>query len=143
MPRQVAKDIDITSKDSRKDVEVRSAPYWYAIEQRLHLGYRKSRKGGVWLVRQYIDNGQYRRGKPFAVADDNLPANGDSVLSFNQARTRALKDHAKELTPAGPLTVRQACAAYIEFLRAEKKTADDAEQRLARHVLPSIGDTAV
>ena len=51
------------------------------------------------------------------------------------------RSHAAALAPtppSGPVTIRQACERYVAYLKAEKRTGDDAELRLARHVYPDI-----
>jgi integrase len=44
---------------------------------------------------------------------------------------------------AGRMTVREACDEYIEYLYAERKTAEESEGRLAKHVYPVLGDKRV
>jgi integrase len=66
------------------------------------------------------------------------------TLTYEQASEKA-----RLLAGAGPakrttaLTVREAIDDYIAFLRAHKKTADDARVRLARWVLPLLGDRPI
>jgi integrase len=75
-------------------------------------------------------------------ADDEVAADGVEVLSFEQAVGR-VRDAFAAKPPAGPMTVREACDSYVAFLKAERRTGADAEQRLARHVLPKLGDRPV
>jgi site-specific recombinase XerD len=111
---------------------------------RAHLGYRRNtgKEEGCWLLRTYRD-GRYRI-EELGRADDVRKADGDTVLSFEQAA-----DKARGLVGAGPakrttaLTVREAIDGYIAFLRAHKKTADDARTRLARWVTPLLGDRPI
>jgi integrase len=65
------------------------------------------------------------------------------VLSFQQAQKKVRALFVAGSTPAGPLTVRQAVERYVAYLRAKKKTGTDAANRLAKHVLPTLGDRPV
>lgn len=136
MARQVDRDSDISSKAKRADLDVRYAPYWADVDRGLHLGYRKTAAGGEWLTRQYLGAGKYRRGPVLGVADDLSLANDGAILSFDQARKRALKDRSAGTGPAGPLTCRQAFERYVDYLKAAKKNelqACEARTAFARH----------
>ena len=75
MTRQVDETIKLTSRAVRAELEPRYPPYWNSLDQGLHLGYRKSATGGLWLTRTYIGKGKYRRGEVLGVADDMSAAN--------------------------------------------------------------------
>jgi integrase len=143
-------DAKLGSREARRELTP-GRRYYRAIEEGLHLGYRKARKrgektGGKWLVRIYLGAEKYRL-QGIGIADDTLDANGKEVLNFAQAQAKARKlfvGGKRSADPNGePLTVAQACANYIEFLRAAKKTAVDTEQRLANHFLPKLGGRLV
>jgi site-specific recombinase XerD len=125
--------------------------HWRAIDAGLHLGYWRGERGGSWLLRRYIGAqnilGENGAKKLYTVetigrADDTLDADGHSVLNFNQAQAVARERFAAANKPASAvaaeLTVKAACEAYIKFLRAERKTADDTESRLRLHVYPDV-----
>jgi integrase len=124
--------------------------HWMTIDAGLHLGYRRARdggqkRGGKWILRWR--NGTYRK-ETFASADDTLDADGAIVLSFFQAQARARERYivlkrGEAGSPDAPLTVKVACERYVEYLKAEKKTGDDTEQRLAKHVYPLIGSVLI
>jgi hypothetical protein len=139
-------DAKIESPSKRAALKPSPVPYWRAIDIGLHLGYRKGKDGGRWVGRKHIGR---RDGKaPYAwhtlagCADDNRPADGVAVLSYAQA-VAAVREVFAAPKPTGPLTVREACASYVAYLKAEKRTGADAEQRLAKHVLPRLRDRLV
>ncbi len=113
------------------------------VPGKLALGYRRTHKGapGTWLVRIYrgsngVGGGKYTK-RPLGLADDYADADGYSVLSYAQAAALAAG------RPAGPLTVALACEAYVEALAAKGQPTGDAEGRIKRHVLPTLGDLRV
>ena len=71
----------VTTKNARSGL----APglYWRGIDPDVHLGYRKSRRGGGWIVRWRHGAG-YKQA-PLATADDALERDGAHVLSYAQA----------------------------------------------------------
>ncbi|MHB1206580.1 MAG: hypothetical protein ACYCZX_13505, partial [Rhodospirillaceae bacterium] len=138
--------------------------YWRAIDPGLHIGYRKSKNGGVWVARWYLRGVQpqshqadgtvykHSRGKAYhhetlkGMTDDKGEADGLAVLSFAQAQKRVRELYAASnapSSPTGPITVKTAIERYIAYLKAEKKTGADAEQRLALHVSRELGGQAV
>lgn len=143
---RTVRDANLETRTARSRLKVSGRPYYRAIDTGLHLGYRKGKTGGKWVVRRYIGSQSYEVETLDAIPDDVLDGDGAAVLNFGQAQAKARELFAARnagLRPAGPLTVTQACAAYVEYLRAEKKTGGDAEQRIAKHVLPALGDRPV
>jgi integrase len=143
---RTVRDASLESRTARSRLKVRGKPYFKAIDPGLHLGYRKGKTGGKWVTRWYTGGQQYRVATIDGIADDTQDADGVAVLSYAQAqeKARALFVAAKRGgIDAGPLTVEQACNSYIEFLRAERKTADDAASRLGKHVYPKLGKRPV
>jgi integrase len=143
-------DAKIESKSSREKARLKTSPvpYWRALDPGLHIGYRKRKDGGVWVGRQYV--GQRPNQAPYkwctlpGCTDDNAPADGVAVLSYEQA-VKLVRQWAapEQVEPAGPMTVRQACESYVTWLKAHKKTGNDAELRIAKHVLPRLGDKVI
>jgi integrase len=159
MTRSVT-DARIETPAARAKLKISPTPYWRALDHGLHLGYRKTAKGGRWLARWYLrgikpeheqsDGTVYKHagGKAYkhttlpGITDDNQPADGAGVLNFAQAQKKARELFAKAMAPslpAGPLTVREATTRYVKYLKADRKTGRDTEQRLAKHVLPQLG----
>jgi integrase len=138
MPRNLI-EAPLTTPTARRGLAV--GVHWRAIDPEVHLGYRRGARGGRWLVRWRTEAQRYRQ-QVLATADDALPADGNSVLAFNQAVLRArdlvVEHRADEAASAsGPvLTVRDTIEDYIA--ERERNGGDrrrDARSRLGRHVL--------
>lgn len=139
---RTVRDLNLETRSARARLRISGKPYFRAIDPRLHLGYRKGKTGGKWVVRWYIGDQQYRLETIHGIADDHEDADGAAVLSYGQAQAKA-RELAKGKNGGlpSPLTVKAICEDYIEYLRAEKLTADDAEGRLRKHVYPVLGGT--
>ncbi|HET9935036.1 MAG TPA: hypothetical protein VFQ29_01065 [Methyloceanibacter sp.] len=55
----------------RRKLKASGRPYWRAIGKGLHIGYRKGKTDGVWVVRRYL-GGQTYKLETIAEADDIL-----------------------------------------------------------------------
>src|SRR5262245_5417181 len=97
-------------------------PHWNTlVAGRDHLGWQRwpGDKAGRWVLRR-------RRGgdysvEPIGTADDDksVRADGLSVLTYEQARHKAVERSAgAERRPAGRLTVQRAVADYVDHLAA-------------------------
>lgn len=120
--------------------------HWRELDRGVHLGYRRGRRGGEWLVR-YRDGAGYKR-LDLGTSDDVLTADGKSVFSYGQAIAEARRKveaarAAAVVAAAGPVpTVRSVIEAYIAKReaaearqRAGKPLMRDARSRLTKHVL--------
>lgn len=121
-----------------RDLETRSArlskfavakkPVFLKIGVGLHLGYRRNRTAGTWVVR-VIAGRDWTRA--IGTADDFEEANGVDVLTYYQAQdkarelARASQDGAKPIT-AGPITVGEALDAYETDLKSRGGDAENA-----------------
>lgn len=133
-------DAPLTTREARK--RLADGLYWRSLDPDVHLGYRKSKRAGVWLVRWRTADG-YKR-KQIGTADDQISV---GTLDFAKATTAARKEVelvrieavAEEAGPAA--TVRSAVEAYIAFRnaretrRAGRPTRSDAARRLERYVI--------
>jgi integrase len=144
---RTVRDAKLESRASREKLKVAGKPYYRAIDQGLHVGYRKGKTGGQWVMRAY-DGAQKYTVLKIGVADDALDADGATVLSFAQAqniaRDRFLKGKRNEAgLPAevGPYTVKQCMHDYLERLDREGKTGADARRRAEALIVPSLGAT--
>lgn len=129
------RDTQLESRASREKLEARGKPYYRSIAQGLHLGYRKGKTGGNWVVRQYVGDEEYKV-ETIAHADDKLDADGERVLNFWQAQEWARGVHRRvSEKSAGPaLTVRLVVEEYLAAREAANLRDDG--YRLKQHVLP-------
>lgn len=134
------KEATISTRNARAKLPV--GLHWRGIDNGVHLGYRKGKRGGTWVARWR--NGEGYRQAPLGAADDNLKA---GTLDFDAAirAARAAVEEARTeaaAAAAGPaLTVASAVSDYISrrdaraCARAGRPVRSDAAQRLGRHVL--------
>jgi integrase len=129
---------------SRRRLKAGRQPHWHTIvAARDHLGYQRriEDKVGRWLLRRRRA-GHYSM-EPIGTADDARQADGISVLSFDQARAKAVELASTETRPAGRITVAKAVADYVDFLRSQGRNTYHAESTAAVHILPRLGDQEV
>lgn len=114
--------------------------HWRGIDADVHLGYRKGKRTGKWMVRWYEGAGRYRQA-PLGTANDVFEADGVNTLSFDQAKSRAvetvrLKRLEARAAAQGPApTIRSAVEAYIAVRETREGRKRDARLRLTKHVL--------
>lgn len=113
-----------------KDVAVRRKPYFETIAPGIALGYRRNRRGGVWVVRATNGRGKHWI-ETFAVADDHEVANGDTVMSYSQALKHApivaRGSSADSHGSKKPITVEHAIDAYEADLLARGRSKYNAK----------------
>jgi integrase len=119
MPRTV-RDAQLESRAARSRLKPRGDPYYRAIEEGLHLGYRKPKSGaGKWVARFYIGKDAGYEYEPLGPADDYSDADGTIILSYKQAQALArerLVARARAGVARGPLTVTDALDLYVKTL---------------------------
>jgi integrase len=97
--------------------------YFHEIRTGLALGFRRNQGAGMWLVRVAKGDGSNWQ-KKFALADDIEPANGVTIMSYEQALARAPifagVDNGVALDK--PITVAQAIDAYALDLVARNQS---------------------
>ncbi|TIX84646.1 MAG: site-specific integrase [Mesorhizobium sp.] len=121
--------------------------HWRGLNPDVHLGYRKQKRGGRWLVRWYQGGQKYKQETLGTADDGKLEADGVACLTFEQAKAAAARHvsakRADDLASVdGPApTVRLAVDAYLILRDAreldqdgEKGARRDARLRLTRHV---------
>jgi integrase len=133
MPRQV-KDAKLQTRTARAKLKRQSKPRFREIDPGLHLGYRKGKTGGKWLVRIYLGDGVYRN-QTFATADDNADADGVFVLTYGeaQAKARAIAQEvlaAEEGLHIGPYSVKAALDDYLKELEREGRDQRETRRRI-------------
>ncbi|MBW8752543.1 MAG: integrase, partial [Sphingomonadales bacterium] len=116
--------------------------YWRGIDPEVHLGYRKGKRGGVWLVRWR--NGTGYRQDGLGTADDEI---AEGTLTYSDAmkaahqKVEAARREAMALANGPAQTVRSAVAAYVaerdarESNRKGRQVRSDAAHRLERYVI--------
>ncbi|MFL6759448.1 integrase [Sphingomonas sp.] len=129
----------ITTREQRK--KLASGVHWRGVDPEVHLGYRKGKRGGSWLVRWY-DGKKYQQ-RTFGTADDELR---EGTLDFAGAVKEARQVVEKErrtarAAAAGPLlSVRLAVETYMasrdarDCARKGRTVRSDASSRLSRYV---------
>ncbi|MGX9575783.1 tyrosine-type recombinase/integrase [Mesorhizobium sp. f-mel] len=142
MARRV-RDATLDSKEARAKLKPRGKPYFKSIGPGLHVGYRKGKEAGRWVVRMYVGDQEYRV-ETIADADDKLDANGGSILTFWQAQDKAREIHKAMSGEAGKVagayTVKEAVEDYLQWMEGARKSAKDARYRAEALILPEIGD---
>jgi integrase len=147
MARRV-RDKDIETREARRKLKQSGKPYWRSIGKGLHVGFRKGKTGGVWVVRHYIGN-QHYKVETIATADDIEDADGERVLDFWQAQeaARAIRPAVgsggrSRWSSVKGYTVANAVTDYLEYLET-KATHRISRQRFEAFVLPILGDRPV
>lgn len=130
----------ITTREARKRLP--AGLYWRGIDPEVHLGYRKGKRGGVWLARWR--HGKGYRQDPIGTADDALD---EGTLDFHAAvrmardRVESARVEAKAAAAGPVLTVAHAVEAYIaerdarDSRRKGRAVNSDAASRLTRYVI--------
>ncbi|WP_095087776.1 tyrosine-type recombinase/integrase [Mesorhizobium sophorae] len=135
-------DATLDSKDARAKLKSRGKPYYKSIGPGLHVGYRKGKEAGRWVVRMYVGDQDYRV-ETVADADDKLDANGKSVLTFWQAQDKARELHKSMSGDAGKVagahTVKEALDDYLLWMDGNRKSSKDARYRAEALILPEMG----
>ena len=98
MARRV-RDRAIETREARRKLKASGKPYWRAIGKGLHVGYRKGKASGVWVVRRYLGDQNYSM-HTIAESDDVLDADGEGVLDFCRRRKlRAIYGRRRSVAP--------------------------------------------
>lgn len=140
------KDADLRTREARRRLGLGHKMHcWTIVPGKHSLGWRRRTADapGQWILRSYTGEPRnpYRHER-LGVADDIPGVEGDHILTFRRADELA-RERAGALGRRAPLTVAEAVADYIRFLRTERKTGDDAERRAAFHILPALGSRRV
>jgi hypothetical protein len=140
----------LDNRTARDKLPVSGKPRFQSIpgNKKLHLGYRRGKSHGVWVMRRYVSEGRYAV-ETIGTADDRADADGVEVLTFDQAVDKARK-RAGELAEEGRIaalgpvvTVADAIREYVAT-RTERESSlggggkgmrRDARSRLTKHLL--------
>jgi integrase len=128
MPRAL-KDSKLDTRTARSRLKPRGKPYWRAIDRNLHVGYRRGKTYGRWVVRVYLGGQQYRV-ETIGTADDHADADGLTILDWHEAQAKARRHQVtveRELAgveePAAPYTVADAIKSYAAWLEQHRRTS--------------------
>jgi integrase len=132
------RDSGLESRAARGKLKPRGKPYYKSIGEGLHLGYRKGKVEGKWVVRRYAGNQAYIT-VTIGTADDIADADGTVVLNFWQAQDKAC-EIGGQMVYSGPYRVKDAIRDYLTFLGDRGHMI---EFRINKHILPKLGDTLV
>ena len=105
------------------------------------LAYRRCKRSGRWIARVADGKGGNWQ-KAFAVADDYEDANGESVLDFWQAQTRAKALARGNVETGKPITVSEALNDYERDLRGRGGLSGNVS-RVRHHLPPSLASKPV
>lgn len=139
---QTLKEAKLSSRADRKRLQSRAAPYWRGIDREVHLGYRKGKRGGQWLVRWRAGDGYKQVG--LGTADDELREGTlDFEAAINAARgcVEAQRREVRAVEGGSRLTVGSVLATYIsarddrDSARRGRPVRSDASHRLCRYVI--------
>jgi prepilin-type processing-associated H-X9-DG protein len=147
------KPVKIDTREARGKLATRGQPYYVELLNGLHLGYRKGARRGVWVSRRWVGDG-YVVTTLDGVADDTEPADGELVLSFDQARratlkmaddaAKAAKGHAqRRRTKTAPYSVADAIEVYLNFLDRERRSGRISRNYAVTSILPKLAHIAL
>ncbi len=80
----------LRTPEERATLDPRDKPYFVRVTDSVHLGYRKGKSVRRWIVRWRASAGYMSHTFRGAIPDDEIPANGLTVLSYEQALMRAM-----------------------------------------------------
>ena len=78
---RTVRDAKLETRTARAALKPAGKPYYRAIDEGLHLGYRKGKTGGKWVMRRYVGKQTYAVDT-IGAADDTLDADGGVIMSF-------------------------------------------------------------
>ena len=125
--------LSLNRVDQRARLAIRRDPYWQRLTSGQFIGFRRisAEKPGTWLARFY-DGKRYHSQPLGDFADLSEKDRYDAAMAAAMRWFR----HKSAGGLSGDLTVSSACAAYTEYLAAEKseEAAQDARGRFRRLV---------
>jgi len=142
-------DAPLTSRSSRKRLE--PGVYWRVVDADIHLGYRRGKRVGAWLVRWRNDKG-YKQAALGTPDDEVSVGTLDYHAAIRAARlhVEAVRTETKAFAEGPIQTVASAVVDYIaerdarDSRRVGRATRSDAARRLEKYVIgrPCVGNCA-
>ena len=151
---RTVKDINLSTREARRRLAVRSEPHWRQLETGLHLGYRRiaKDKGGAWTARRRLATGRYAECR-LGTSDDVGDADGVALVSFDQAQRSArawrLREERKEAgldpetgeKPKGAVyTVAKALDDYLAWFAQHRRSSAATKASANAHIRASLGE---
>lgn len=143
---RTVRDSTIESRTARLKLAPAGKPYFRAIDEGLHIGYRKGKTAGKWVMRWYAGDGVYHL-ETLGSADDTLDADGTEFLTFSQAQAKARARFVEARRVAaglpaegGPYTVKRCVEEYLTWLEQNRKSGKDSRVRAEALIYPTLGD---
>ncbi|TXH33138.1 MAG: site-specific integrase [Rhodospirillaceae bacterium] len=134
--------MQLQSKAARQKLSPKAEPYWVRLTKGGHLGYRRLAQGGSWTVRYWDSLSSKHRYSALAAADDAIPSNGKTILSFDQAQQLArewLDQQAIGVQRRGPYTISECMSDYLEWIRTHRKSYGHIKIYINAFILPHLG----
>jgi integrase len=143
---KTVRDASLGTRTARAQLKIADKPYYKAIDEGLHLGYRRNKVGGKWVMRWYVGDQTYKV-ETIGSADDTIDADGAEFLSFSEAQAIARSRFVETRRVArglpakgGAYTVRLCVDEYLTWLEQNRKSAKDARVRAHALIIPTLGD---
>jgi integrase len=138
------KNVNIVHKQSRQKAKATTYSKYERISKGLAIGWRMNTdRQGSWTGRRMAADGyQY---KVLGDSDEQTPADGVKILTYDQAKKACEAWDRKAATPAlnGPYTVAQACDDWLASLTGSENSRGAARNSVDNWIKPAIGDVAV
>jgi integrase len=103
--------VRLATREARRKLLVRDKPYFLELRRGLALGYRRGTEGGSWLLREFR-GGRYVQRR-LGAADDDIPADGVAVLSWDDAQKASLVAERPTVSKPSRLTLNEAAETYF------------------------------
>ena len=129
----------LQTREARRKLAPRHQPYYIELRRGLHLGYRRGTAGSSWYLREFKADIDYPSGgryvkRRLGMTDDELAANGTTVLSWEDATRLALAEDRPTVTKPSKLTLAEAAQDYFDTRTA---TTPHDKNTWARFIAPS------
>jgi integrase len=110
----------LNTREQRKKLAVRDAPYYQTVAKGMAVGYRKGTLLSTWSLRRF--NGEKYSKREVGQADDTTPADGVSVLSWHDVAKLVMSEPAQAAALAARYTVAQCVEDYLQHRRARGRS---------------------
>jgi len=142
---RTVRDAALDTRTARARLKVSGKPYYRVIDAGLHIGCRKGKSGGKWVMRWYIGDQSYRV-ETIAAADDVIDCDGSQILSFSQAQAIARdiyitrkREQAGLAPQSGPYTLQTYLNDYVNWVEGNRKSISDVRYRAYFMIIPELG----